>query len=129
MKPELSTLLALWSENHIHLLTLELRHNLHLGNLLECCSEAEEQNLALLLEDDASTAEEYIGLDLCTLLDEVLGVTQLEVEIVVVGLRTETNLLNYNLGLLCLNLLLLLLLLIEELLVIDDTTYRWLRIW
>ena len=104
-----------WCKYHIHLLTLQLRHNLYLCNLLEGCCEAEKKNLALLLEDDASTAEEYISLNLCTLLDEVLGVTELEVEVVIVGLRTKTNLLDYNLSLLCLDLLLLLLLLIEEL--------------
>ena len=49
---------------------------------------------------------------------------ELEVVVVVVGLRTKTNLLDNNLYLLCLDLLGLLLLLVEELLVVGDAAYR-----
>ena len=77
----------------------------------------------MLLEDDRTATEEYIRLNLCALLQEVLGMLELEVIVVVVGLWTETNLLDYNLNLLCLDLLSLLLLLIEELLVVGNTAY------
>ena len=48
---------------------------------------------------------------------------ELEVIVVVVGLWTKTNLLDYNLNLLCLDLLSRLLLLVEELLVVGNTAY------
>lgn len=75
----------------------------------------------MLFEEDGASAEEDVGLNFGTLLDELLGVLELEVVVVVVGLRTETDLLDDGLDLLSLDFLLFLLLLVEELLVVEDT--------
>ena len=104
-------LFGFWSQHHRHPLTLQLGHHLNLAILLQVGRKAQQQNLALLAEHNRTTTEEYIGLDLGTLLQEVLSVAQLEVVVVVVGLRTETNLLNNHFGLFGLNLLCLFLLL------------------
>ena len=48
---------------------------------------------------------------------------ELEVVVMVVGLRTEANLLDIHLHLLGLHLLLMLLLLVEELAVVDETAH------
>ena len=53
---------------------------------------------------------------------------ELEIVVVLIGLRTETNLFDFNLNLFGLKLLLVLLLLIEELTIIYNTTYRWLGV-
>ena len=70
------------------------------------------------------TTEEDVCLHLCALLQEVLGVAQLEVVVVIVGLRTETDLLDYDLHGFGLDLLSLTLLLIQELLIVGDTAHR-----
>ena len=54
---------------------------------------------------------------------------ELEVVVVVVGLRSEANLLDVHLHLLCLDFLLMLLLLVDELAVVDEPAYRRLCIW
>ena len=120
----MSLLLRLRSQDHIHLLAIELRHHLYTSDLLEVVGKAEQKNLALLLEHDRTAAEEYVGLNLSTLLEEVLGVLELEVVVVVVGLWAKAYLLDYHLYLLSLNLLSLAFLLVEELLVVGNTTYR-----
>ena len=107
-------------KHHVHLLAVELGHHLHLGHLLEVGGKAQQEDFTLLLEDDRATAEEDIGLDLRALLEEVHGVLELEVVVVVVGLGTETDLLDGHLRLVGLQLFGLLLLLVEELLVVGN---------
>ena len=107
----LSLFFRLRREDHVHLLAVELRHHLHLGELFEVRGKAQQQDFSLLLEHDRTTAEKDVGFDLGTLLEEVLGVLQLEVVVVVVGLRSEANLLDRDLRLVGLQLLCLFLLL------------------
>ena len=76
-------------EDHVHLLAVELGHHLHLGELFEVGGEAQQQNLALLLEDDRTAAEEDVSLDLGALFKKVLSVFELEVVVVIVG-RNES---------------------------------------
>ena len=122
-------LLGLRCQHHIHLLTIEFRHQLYTSEFLEVVGKTEKKNLTLLLEDDRATTEEYVCLNLSTLLEEVLGVLEFEVLVVVVGLWTKTNLLDHNLHLLSLDLLSLTLLLVKELLVVGNTTYWRLSLW
>ena len=117
-------LLGLRRKEHSHPLTLEHRHLLNLGDLLKVISEAEEENLTLLLEEDGPAAEEDIGLDLRAFLNELLGVLELEVIVMIISLRPETDLLDSDLDLLGLDFLLLLLLLVEEFLVVKDFANR-----
>lgn len=60
----LSLFLDFGREHHVHLLAVELRHHLHLGELFEVRGKAQQQDFALLLEDDRTSAEEDVGLDL-----------------------------------------------------------------
>ena len=55
-------------QHHVHLLAVELGHHLHFGDLFEVGGEAEQQDFALLLEDDRTAAEEDVRLDLAPLL-------------------------------------------------------------
>ena len=75
----LSLFFRLRREDHVHLLAVELGHHLHLGELFEVGGEAQQQNLALLLEDDRTAAEEDVSLDLGALFQKVLSVFELEV--------------------------------------------------
>lgn len=115
--------LGLGRNEHCHSLSFELRHLLNTSDVLQVVGKAKQQNLALLFEEDGTSTEEDIGLNLRALFDEFLGVLELELIVVVVGLRTEANLLNDRLDLLGLDFLLLLFLLIEELLVVEDAAY------
>ena len=65
---------------------------------------------------------------LVALAEELLGVLELEVVVVLVGLRSESDFLHLNLHLLGLHLLGVLLLLIEEFAVVNETTNRGLGI-
>ena len=116
-------LLAFRRKHHVHLLAVELGHHLHFGHLLEVGCEAQQQDFTLLLEDDRTPAEEDVRLDLRTLLEEVHGVLELEVVVMVVGLRAEADLLDHDLHLVGFKLLGLFLLLVEEFLVVGDTAY------
>ncbi len=51
----------------------------------------------MLFEEDRAAFEEYVGLDLCAFLEESDGVLELEVVVVVVGLRAEAYLFDYHL--------------------------------
>lgn len=115
--------LTLGGKHHIHLFAVEFGHRLHLGEFVKVSSKAQQENLPLLLENDTAAAEKDISLHLGALLQEILGMLELEVVVVVIGLRAETYLLDYNFNLIGLQLLGLFLLLIEELLVISDATY------
>ncbi len=105
-------------EHHGHALAFELRHHLHFRQLFEVGCETQQQYFTLLLEYYGTTAEEYIRLHLRSLLKEVLGVLQLEVVVVVVGLRSETYLFNDYLHGLGLDFFGLFLLVVQEFLVI-----------
>ena len=74
-------------------------------------------------EKDRASAEENVGLDLRSFLQEALGMVELELEVVLIGLRTETDLLDDHLRSVRLLLLRLLFLLIDEFLVVDDLAY------
>ena len=60
----LSLFLDFGREHHVHLLAVELRHHLHLWRTLRGPWQAQQQDFALLLEDDRTSAEEDVGLDL-----------------------------------------------------------------
>ena len=110
----LSLLFRLRREDHVHLFAVQFGHRLDFGELFQIGGETQQQDFSLLLEHDRTTAEKDVGFDLGTLLEEVLGVLQLEVVVVVVGLRSEANLLDRDLRLVGLQLLCLFLLLVEE---------------
>ena len=110
-------------KHHVHLLAVEPGHRLHFGELFEVGGEAEQQDFALLLEDDRTAAEEDVSLDLGPLLEEVLRVFELEIVVVVVGLGAEADLLHDDFRLVGLQFLGLLLLLVKEFLVIGDAAY------
>ncbi len=115
-------------EIHRHALPFEHGHGFHLAIVLEIIGETQEQHFTLFLEEDASSTEEDISLDFVAFTEEAFGVLELEVVIVVVGLRAEANLFDFHLHLLGFQLLLLLLLLVEEFRIIDQSTNGGLRI-
>ncbi len=48
----LSLFLDFGRKHHVHLLAVEFRHHLHLGELFEVRGKAQQQDFALLLEDE-----------------------------------------------------------------------------
>ena len=115
-------------EIHRHALTFEHGHGFYLAIVLEIIGETQEEHFTLFLEEDASSTEEDISLDFVAFAKEAFGVLELEVVIVVVGLRTEANLFDFHLHLFGFQLLLSLLLLVEEFRVVDQSTNGRLRI-
>ena len=114
--------LALWAQVEEHTFSLKVWHVVGFAVFREVVGEACEEQFTLLFEDDGSSAEEDICLDFVTLFEELDSVLEFEVIVVIVGLGTETNLLDFLLFLIRLRLFLLFLLRVEELLVIDNTT-------
>ena len=117
-------LCALWTNEHDHSFTLEVWHILRLTKLLQVRSKSRQEQFTLLFEDDRTSAEEDIGLHFVAFLEEFLGMLKLEVIIMIIGLRSKTNLFNFLLFLVGFRLFLLFLLRVEELLVVDNTTNR-----
>ena len=110
-------------DHHDHPLALQLRHLFGLAEFLELKCETQQQFLTLLGEEDRASAEEYIGLDLGAFLQETLGVVELELIVVLVGLRAETDFLDDHLRRIGFLLLRLLFLLIDEFLIVNDLAH------
>ena len=112
------------SDHHYHPLALELRHVLSPSVLLELDGEAEKKFLSLVGELDRTAPEEYRCLHLGTLSEELLGMLELELKVVLVSVRAEADLLDDYLGGILLHLLGLLLLLVEILLIVKYLAHR-----
>ena len=117
-------LFFLRAEHDDHALSFENRHLIYLAIFLKIVGETEQKHLALFFEEDGTALEEHIGLDLRAFLQEADGMFELEVIVMVVGLRTESYFLDNHLGRFSLDFFGFLLLLIEEFLVVDHTAYR-----
>lgn len=107
-------------EDHDHPLALQLGHLLHLTPLFEVGGKTQQQDFSLILENDLAAAEKDISFHLIPVLEEILGMLQLEIEIVVIGIGAETNLLDHNLHSFGFQLLGFFLLLVKELRIVDD---------
>ena len=112
------------SDHHYHPLALKCRHILSPSVLLELDCETEKKLLSLVGELNRTSPEEDRSLDLGTLPEELLGVLELELEVVLIRIRAEADFLYHNLGGILLHLLGLLLLLVEILLVIKYLANR-----
>ena len=111
---------AFRSDHHHHARPLQLRHHLHLAKLLQLLREPEQHDLALVLIDDGTTSEQHLDPHLVAILKEPLGMIELELKVMVVGLGTETDFLDDGLAGIRLDFLLLLLLVENELLVVHS---------
>ncbi len=116
--------LALRAYEHDHSFAFEVRHIVRFAVLGKVGGEASQKQLTLLLEHDRTSTEEYIGFYLVTLLEELNRVFEFEVVVMIVGLRTETDLLDFLFLRIRFRLFLLFLLGVKELLVIYHAAYR-----
>ena len=116
--------LALWADIEYHSFTLEVWHVVGFAIFGKVSCETREEEFALLLEDDGTSTEEDIGFDLVALFEELDGMLELEVVIMIVGLRAETNLFDFLLFSVCFCLFLFFLLCVEEFLVINNPANR-----
>ena len=119
--------MALWADKHNHSFALEIRHIVGFAIFLQVSGESCEKKFPLLFEDDGPSAEEDIGLYFVAVFEELLRMFELEVIVVIIGLRSESYLLDLLLFLVLLRLFLLFLLCIEELLVVHDSADRRVR--
>ena len=92
--------------------------------LFQLYSESEQQFLALICKLNRTASEENRSLHLRAFREELLSVFQFELKVVLVCVRTEADLLDYNLGRVLLHLLGFLLLLVQVLLVIQNLADR-----
>ena len=102
----------------MHPLPFQLGHHLHLSELFQLLGELQQDNLTLFLVDDGATTEKHFHCHLRAFLQETLGVVELEFEVVVVGLGTQSDFLDDDFGGLGLLLFHALLLVKDELLVV-----------
>ena len=117
-------LAALGAEVENHALALEGRHIVGFSVLGEVVGKACQEEFTLLLEDDGTSAEEDIGFDFVAVLEELDGMLEFEIVVMVVGLRSETDFLDFHFLGIGLSLFLLFLLGVEEFLVVDDPADR-----
>jgi len=110
--------------HHRHPLALQYRHILGTAEFFQFHSEPEELLLALILEHNGASAEEYRRLDLGSFLKELLSMLEFELEVVLVGVGPETDFLYDHLGSVGLHLLGLLALLIKVLLIVQNLADR-----
>lgn len=116
--------LLLRREEHCHSLSFQDWQLVNLCILFQVVSKSEQQNFSLFLEQDRAAFEEYVRLNLSPVLQKLYCVTQFEIVVMVVCLRSETNLFNYNFSCFCFKLFFPLLLLVKELLIINNPTNR-----
>ena len=107
-------------DHHRHPLSLKGRHVLSAAIVLKLHGKPQELLLSLLGEHDGTSAEEYCRLHLGTFLQKLLRMLELELEVMLIGVRSEADLLDYDLGGVLLHLLGLLPLLIEVFLIVKD---------
>lgn len=95
-----------------------------MSQLFKLHRKSQQLLFALILEHYGAASEENGGLHLGAFLKELLGMLELEHKVMLIGIRSETYLLDNHLGGVGLHLLGLLLALIEVLLIIENLTYR-----
>lgn len=91
---------------------------------VEFFEQTQEQQLTSLFEHDRPAAEVDIGFDLVAFFQEFLGMAQLEVEIVIVGIRCKADLFYDSFDGLGLDVLLAAFLFVDELVELDDLADR-----
>ena len=111
-------------DHHRHPLSLKGRHVLGPAIFLKLNRETQQLLFPLFGEHDGAATEEYGCLDFRAFLQELLRMLELELEVVLVGVRPEADLLDDNLGGVLLHLLGLLPLLVEVFLVVKDLADR-----
>ena len=114
----------LGGDDHQHSLTFQFRQAFDLTELGESLREFEQYQFSPLLEHDGASFELDVGLDLVTILQEVLGVPGLEIEVMIICSGRKADLLEFGRFAFGLHFLLLLLLIVEELVVVHDLTDR-----
>jgi len=116
-------LLTLRADEHDHPLALEVRYIIRFAVLGKVGSEACEKQFSLLLEHDRASAEEDVGFHFVAFLEELDRVLELEVIVVIVGLRAESDLLHFLFLGIGFGLFLLFLGCVKELLVVHYTAH------
>ena len=108
-----------------HSFAFEHGHLVYFAVVFEVVGKAEQEYFALFFEEDGAAFEEYIGFDLGAFGEESHGVLELEVVVVVVGLRPETDFFDYYFGGFGFDFFCFLFLLVEVLLVVEDFAHGW----
>jgi len=120
-------LLTLRADVEDHPLALEVRYIIGFAVFSEVVGKACEKEFTLFLEDDGTSAEEDIGFHFVALFEELDGMLEFEVVIMIVGLGAETDLLHLLLLLVSFRLFLFFLLGVEEFLIVHYSAYRRIR--
>ena len=119
-----SLLLFLGCDNHLHTFAFEFGHLFRLAIFEQRFGKFQQLGLALLFVEDGTSAEEDLHLHFVALLQETDGMIQFELKVMIVGLGTQSNLLDDNLGGVGFLLLLAFLLLIEIFLILYNLAHR-----
>ena len=85
-------------DEHEHAFSLEFRHLFWLAVFKQSLGELEKLGFALFFVEDGAAFEEDVDLDLVALLEEADGMVEFELEIMVIGLWTETDFLDNHLA-------------------------------
>lgn len=119
--------LAFGADVQNHSFALEVWYIVGFAVFSEVVGKACEKEFSLLFEDDGTSAEEDIGFHFVALFEELDGMLEFEVVIMIVGLWAETDLLHLLLLLVGFRLFLFFLLGVEEFLIVHYSAYRRIR--
>ena len=116
-------------DNHHHLSTLKFRESFDLGDLLGVIANPVEYVNAKILMRHLATSEPQRDLHLITLVQEFVHVTHFHLVVVVINVRAEFNLLDFDHALFLLGLVLFLLGFVFEFAVVEDLADWWIGVW
>ena len=111
------------SNHHAHSLAFQHREVFGATEFFQLYGETQQLLFSLLGELDGAATEEDGGFHLGSFLKELLGMLEFELEIVFIGVGTETDFLDHNLGSIGFHLLGTLALLVEILLVVQNLAH------
>ena len=117
-------LLFLGSDNDKHLLTFEFGLGFQFPDFVQFFDKSFEKLAALVLKKDGAASEKHIGSHFCAAFKETFRMFYLKIEIVFVGLRSETYFLDYDFRAFGFHFFLFLFELIQKFAVVDNLTYR-----
>ena len=119
----------LWRYDHYHSFTFKPGHLFNFPIIDNRLRKLQENQFALFLINDRTAFKEHVYFHFCTILQKLDRVIQFKVEIVIIGVRTQANLFNYDLRRFGFHFLLFLLQLIKEFLIIHNFADRRIGGW
>ena len=119
-QPSIQLLFLLRGNNDTHLLAFQFRQCFGGTDILQLFHKFEQEQLSPILKHDASSPKLNISPHFCTFAQKITSVFYLEIKVMVIGIRSESDLLDNSFYCLCLELSFLLLFIVKKLLEVNN---------